>query len=300
MKILVTGGTVFVSKSIAEYFIGKGDEVYVLNRNTRPQPEGARLIEADRLNPGKKLKGMYFDAVFDATPYTAGDIDCLLNGIGGFGVYIMISTSAVYPETLKKPYKETDICGDNKFWGLYGSNKIKAEKTLLERVPGAYILRPSYIYGEGNNLYRESFVFDCADKNLPFYLPENCDLKLQFSYIGDLCRLISAVAEKLPENHIFNVGDIPVTAEDWVRAGYAACGKSPKIIRVPAEFKLHKYFPFLNYSSEMDVTRQNSLLNNLMPLEEGLKRSRGWYQKYGDGTVRKKDYRGFIEQNFEV
>lgn len=30
-KILVTGGTVFVSRFIAEYYVAKGDEVYVLN-----------------------------------------------------------------------------------------------------------------------------------------------------------------------------------------------------------------------------------------------------------------------------
>ena len=29
-KILVTGGTVFVSRFIAEYYVAKGDEVYVL------------------------------------------------------------------------------------------------------------------------------------------------------------------------------------------------------------------------------------------------------------------------------
>ena len=31
-KILVTGGTNFVSRFTAEYFVKNGDEVYVLNR----------------------------------------------------------------------------------------------------------------------------------------------------------------------------------------------------------------------------------------------------------------------------
>ena len=35
--VLVTGGTVFVSRYIAEYYVSKGFEVYVLNRNTRLQ-----------------------------------------------------------------------------------------------------------------------------------------------------------------------------------------------------------------------------------------------------------------------
>ncbi len=44
MKILVTGGTVFVSKFIAEYFASRGNEVYVLNRNTSIAKASALLI----------------------------------------------------------------------------------------------------------------------------------------------------------------------------------------------------------------------------------------------------------------
>ena len=39
-KILVTGGTTFVSKYVADYFVNAGYEVYVLNRNTKPQVQG--------------------------------------------------------------------------------------------------------------------------------------------------------------------------------------------------------------------------------------------------------------------
>ena len=38
-KILVTGGTVFVSKNVAEYFAEKGYEVYILNRDNHDQPK---------------------------------------------------------------------------------------------------------------------------------------------------------------------------------------------------------------------------------------------------------------------
>lgn len=36
-KVLITGGTVFVSRYIAEYYVKKEYEVYVLNRNNKPQ-----------------------------------------------------------------------------------------------------------------------------------------------------------------------------------------------------------------------------------------------------------------------
>lgn len=36
-KVLVTGGTTFVSKYVTEYFVNAGFEVYVINRNTKSQ-----------------------------------------------------------------------------------------------------------------------------------------------------------------------------------------------------------------------------------------------------------------------
>ena len=48
-KMLITGGTVFVSRYATEFFI-KNYEVYVLNRNSKLQSSGVTLIEADRHN----------------------------------------------------------------------------------------------------------------------------------------------------------------------------------------------------------------------------------------------------------
>mgnify|MGYP004664107619 FL=1 len=55
-KILITGGTTFVSKYAAEYFVKAGYDVYVLNRNSKPQVEGVNLIEGDRHKLGSVLK----------------------------------------------------------------------------------------------------------------------------------------------------------------------------------------------------------------------------------------------------
>ena len=48
MEILITGGTTFVSKYAAEYFISKGNDVTVINRGSRPQVAGVTLINCDR------------------------------------------------------------------------------------------------------------------------------------------------------------------------------------------------------------------------------------------------------------
>ena len=97
-KILVTGGTTFVSKYVAKYFVDADNEVYVLNRNSKSQVQGVHLIEGDRHHLGSTLKDKYFDVVADITAYDKSDIIDLYDSTGSFGQYIMISSSAVYPE----------------------------------------------------------------------------------------------------------------------------------------------------------------------------------------------------------
>ena len=172
-RILVTGGTTFVSKYVAEYFVNAGYEVFVLNRNSKPQVQGVKLIQGDRHNLGGVLKDTFFDVIADITAYNDKDIIDLLflpsfstakkiSELGSFDQYIMISSSAVYPEYGVQPFLEESEKSENKFWGAYGTDKIAAEKALLESVKDAYILRPPYLYGPMNNVYREAFVFDCA------------------------------------------------------------------------------------------------------------------------------------------
>ena len=170
-KILVTGGTVFVSRFIAEHYVAKGDEVYVLNRNTRPQSAAVKLIQADRHAIGDALQGLHFDLVVD-TAYTREDVEDLLNALESYKDYVLISSSAVYPEYAPAPFTEETQLAENVHWGAYGTNKIAAETALMERNPKAYILRPPYLYGPMNNVYREAFVFDCALENRKFYLPQ--------------------------------------------------------------------------------------------------------------------------------
>lgn len=298
MKILVTGGTVFVSKFIAEYFAYNDNEVYVLNRNTKPQLPNVKLIQCDRKNINGRLKGLHFDTVIDVTAYTAEDINSLFDSLESFNNYVMISSSAVYPETLELPFKESDECGKNKIWGDYGTNKIAAENILLKRVSNAYIIRPPYLYGEYNNIYREAFVFDCAERNIPFYLPKDGSMPLQFFHVEDLCRFIEKLLEVKPSKRIFNVGNVPVTVKEWVENCYSAVGKIPTFVNVTDEIEQRNYFPFYDYTYTLDTTMQNELLTNLLPLNVGLQRAYKWYRE-NRNQVKAKNYLEFIERNLK-
>ena len=296
-KILVTGGTTFVSKYTATYFAERGYDVSVLNRGTKTQVPGVNLIKCDRHELGDLIKEQSFDAVLDITSYNANDINDLLDGLGSFGTYIFISSSAVYPETGAQPFKEENELAENKFWGRYGTDKIAAEKALLARVPNAYILRPPYLYGPMNNVYREAFVFDCARNDRKFYLPGDGSMKLQFFHVDDLCKLMEIIITDKPEEHILNVGnDDAVTVKDWVEICYECVGKKPEFVNVTADIEQRLYFSFYNYEYYLDVSKMLKLLPSTIDLKDALSGCALWYDE-NESEVRKKPMMEFIDAN---
>ncbi len=297
-KVLVTGGTVFVSRYIAEYYVKKDCEVYVLNRNTREQSEGVKLIQADRHALGDTLREMYFDVVID-TAYSAYDVETMLDALGDYGEYVLISSSGVYPEYTPQPFAEDAPLAVNKFWGKYGTDKIEAEAALLKRNENAYIVRPPYLYGPMNNVYREAFVFDCALAGRKFYLPKDGKMQLHFFHIDDLCRFIDIFLEKKPEQHIFNVGN-PETVSvcEWVELCYAAAGKKAEFVNVYEDIEQRNYFSFYDYEYRLDVSAQAALMPETKPLDMGLREAFAWYVRNED-KVNKKPFFAFIDQNLK-
>lgn len=296
-NILITGGTSFVSGYLADFFVKSGDRVWVLNRGSRAQMPGVRLIQADRHQIGNALCGLQFDAVIDAVAYDAPDVESLLAAVEGQPAYVLISSSAVYPETLPQPFTEDMPVGENRIWGAYGLSKVRAEAAAQRLRPDSYILRPPYLYGPMQNLYREPFVFDCARMGRPFYVPGDGEMPLHFSHIDDLCRLIQILLEKQPQQRIYNTGDpAPVTVRQWVQLCYDAVGTPCRMISVNSDHAQRAYFPFHPYGYQLDVSRQAAMLPMLTPLAAGLAQSWAWYQQHED-AVGKREYLRYIDEN---
>ncbi|MCQ2019025.1 NAD-dependent epimerase/dehydratase family protein [Clostridium butyricum] len=297
-RILVTGGTVFVSKYVAKYFQSNNYEVYVLNRGSKQQIENINLICANRNNLKDCLKDFYFDSIIDVCGYNQQDIKNILDAVGGFKDYIFISSSAVYPETNMQPFSENQSIGVNKIWGKYGTDKIEAEEYLISKVPNAYILRPPYLYGPMQNVYREPFVFECALKNRKFYIPNDGKMKLQFFHVDDLCKVIEKILEKHPTNHIYNVGNTEsIDINTFIELCYKVVGTPLEKVYVTKHNNQRDYFSFYDYEYSLDVTKQSELLMEEKDLFEGLKESYKWF-KNNYNEVEKKDYIKYIEENF--
>lgn len=299
-RILVTGGTVFVSKYIARYFADLGEQVVVLNRNTKEQLEGVAVIEADRHALGNVLSGQHFDAVIDVTAYNAQDVDDLARALESvtFDTYVMISSSAVYPTTNLQPFVENGRLGLNskhEVWGQYSEGKVAAERAVLEQIANAYIIRPPYLYGPMNNIYREAFVFDCADAERAFRLPGDGKMRLQFFHVRDLCRFIDVIIAQQPQQHVFNVGNPEsVSVREWVELCYRAAGKPLECVAVH-NVPQRSFFPFYDYQYELDVRAQRELMPETTPLAEGLRESYAWYSTHRNEVV-PKPYMKFIDE----
>ena len=298
MDILITGGTTFVSKYTAEFFVSEGNNVTVMNRGSRPQVSGVVHINCDRTQTDGILKGKHFDLILDITAYTEEHIRTLLDSGVTFDDFIFISSSAVYPETNTQPFTEDQTCGYNSVWGDYGMNKLSAERYLQANVPYAYILRPPYFYGIYENLYREAFPFDCALQDRKFYIPENGNMKLQFFNVIDLCRFIKIILEERPEEHIFNVGNKEtVTVKEWVELCYRAAEKKAEFVSVSSDVPQRDYFCFYNYEYVLDVSRQNRLMPDTLPLEKGLTEEYNWYRNNPQSVYFRKTYMDYIDKN---
>lgn len=245
------------------------------------------MIEADRNCLGDVLKKYYFDVVLDITAYTRADVENLVNALGVYQDYVFVSSSAVYPETLPQPFAEEQPVGPNSIWGAYGTNKLEAEAFLFEKVPQAYILRPPYLYGPMQNVYREPFVFDCAEQGRAFCIPRDGSMKLQFFHVEDLCRFMELLLTRKPEEKIYNVGNPEaVTVREWVRLCYAAVGSSLETVSVTGHPR-RDFFPFHAYEYCLDVSKQMALMPDLKPLFEGIREEWAWFRAHRDEVSRK-------------
>ncbi|MEY8411160.1 NAD-dependent epimerase/dehydratase family protein [Lachnospiraceae bacterium 62-26] len=299
MKILVTGGTTFVSKSIAEYLVNKNNEIYVLNRGTRQQVEGVHLIRADRSSLENQLSNIEFDVIIDVNAYKEKDITNLLQSGVKFSEYIFISSGAVYPEYGIQPFREIGEIAENYFWGNYGKNKIAAERVLENIKQRTYILRPCYLYGPYNNIYRESFVFDCAMNRRKFYIPGNGSMKLQFFYVSDICRFIEILLKDRPEQRVFNIGNTQrISVKEWVDLCYQIVGETVEYVQVSGSVPQKNYFPFPKFEYELDVSRLSEWIKNTTDIYQGLQQSYEWYRE-NQSEVRKKNYIEYIDKEWK-
>lgn len=284
-SILLMGGNQFVGKKLCEFLLNKGYKVYILNRGNRPSPEKAELLKCDR-NIEKELteclENIRVDYIIDVSAYNEEQASLIQKVMSGRYIqYILISSASIYNEMQNFPVKETNSIGVNEIWGKYAEDKYLCEKITIEnskKLKFNYtIFRPFYIYGPENNLDRESYIFLRLENNMPIFVPNKGEERIQFGYINDLCE---AVNLSLNNPHFFNEafnisGDENITIKDYIKKCGIISDKQPLIYNIDLEkenLKARDWFPFRNKNLIGDISKiEKTGFRNKYSLEEGLR-----------------------------
>ena len=202
MRVLVAGGTEFISLHLVRALLRDGHVVTVLNRGRQPDrlPAGVRPLVADRKDHAavrKALAGERFDAVVDVTyaPTLAEDVEALLDAPAAVGHVLYVSTGRVYDHARPIPFDEDTP--RTLYWGEYAKNKIAGEDVLLarhrERGTPITIVRPTHVYGPLNTRNNETFFFDRLVRDRPVLVPDEGGWLRQFGHVEDLADAMAAM-----------------------------------------------------------------------------------------------------------
>lgn len=307
MQILVIGGTQFIGRHLVAGLTKAGHEVTVLHR-TAGHDLGRKVLnlQADRNDLSQMqavLSGRSYDAVFDlAYDWDKGTPASAVEGAarmltGSVGRYVFLSSAAAYGDGLN--HHEGDALAADDHPDRFTRHKATSERALfrLHQRHGTPVttLRPPYVYGPGNPVYREQFFWDRLRDKRPIILPGDGRRLMQFTFVRDLVWACQRVLEvPAAVGHAFNIANPrALTQAEAVEAFCAAAGKSTSIIRVPRERILraggHPAGPQLYFGTHFDLPPITTVISKAQrvltlkptPLADGFKETYKHYLRHG-------------------
>jgi nucleoside-diphosphate-sugar epimerase len=216
-RLLVIGGTGFVSGTLAREALDAGWAVWAITRGQRAAVPGVTPLVADRkdsaaLAAAIASAGVTFDLAVDCIAYAPSDAEADMAILPRFArQFVLISTDFVY-DPAKRRFPQPDTTAHYIQTDSYGGNKRRCELALVNSKTAMpwTVFRPCHIYGPGS-------VLGCSP-------PENRDAKLidkirggetlpmvganflqQPIFAADLARLILSTKDNLGvHGQIFN------------------------------------------------------------------------------------------------
>jgi nucleoside-diphosphate-sugar epimerase len=298
VRVLVVGGTEFISLHLVRALQRDGHHVAVLNRGRQPErlPAGVERFTADRKDAAAlraALGGQRFDGVVDVAyaPTTGEDVEALLAAPAATGHVIFVSTCRVYDHTRPIPYDEDTP--RNLYWGEYAKNKIAGEDVLLARhraqgLP-VTLVRPTHVYGPLNTRNNETFFFDRLSRDRPVLVPDGGGWLRQFGHVADLADAIAAMlGHPKAAGRAYNVmGEESITQVGFVELIAEVMKRPLRLVHAPTPAG-DKPVPFgqnLVYDCHAvhTTTRVRTELG-LRPrytLDAGLAETLAWYRREG-------------------
>lgn len=246
MKILVTGangqlGSEIVSRApefpeieflftdVAELDLGNFDAVrkYCLDHNPAVIINCAAYTAVDVAETDKDLAALINTKVPAFLGKTAKEIGARL---------IHISTDYVFDGLSYQPYVETDLVDPD---SVYGKTKLNGEIALVKELPGAIIIRTSWLYSSHGKNFVKTMIKLGEDRD---QLKVVADQVGTPTYAGDLADAILSILKKYVETpeswkagiyHYSNEG--VCSWFDFAKSIHEIAGIDCKVIAIPTE-----------------------------------------------------------------
>ncbi len=245
MRLLVLGGTLFLSHAVAQEAVARGHDVTCAARGASgPVPEGARHVLLDRAAPDWTALEDDWDSVVDVgrTPsWVASALDALVDRIPH---WVFVSSISVYADhatpggsqdtlPLLAPVTE-DIEQDTP--DRYGASKVGCEQLVQSRAGEWLVVRPGLIAGPGDPSGRFGYWPERLAEGGEVLAPESPDRPAQLIDVRDLAAWIVSCAEHRQTGvydatgHVTGLGDL---LDEIARSGRRRCGPGLGRRRVP-------------------------------------------------------------------
>jgi nucleoside-diphosphate-sugar epimerase len=197
MRILVLGGTRFLTRAVAQVAVERGHDVTCAARGqSGPVPDGARLVPLDRADPAgfEPYAGERFDAVIDPATrptWVGRALDALADHAAH---WTYVSSCSVYSDETT-PNQRADAPthpaapagSDETDMSIYGELKMAAETAVRERRgENAFIVRPGLIVGPGDPSGRYTYWVDRLARGGEVLAPGRPDDLAQIIDVRDL------------------------------------------------------------------------------------------------------------------
>ncbi|WP_309067349.1 NAD-dependent epimerase/dehydratase family protein [Microbacterium sp.] len=236
MRLLVLGGTVFLSRAVAEAALSRGHEVTTVSRGvTGSPPDGARHVRADRdATLPAELGGVAYDAVVDVASRPSRVRSALAQLRAPHWVYV--SSISVYADEatvggapgMLPQHEPLDEDSDD--MADYGRLKAGCERLVGEQAPSRAIVRPGLIAGPGDRSGRFTYWVDRmrrARDGEVVLAPGDPSDRVQLIDVRDLGSWVALLAERRTTGVFDAIGE-PAPIRDVLADVAAGCGVRPR------------------------------------------------------------------------
>ena len=245
MKIGIVGGTGNISASIVRLLVRQGHDVVCFNRGqSRPAPEGVRVIEGDRADTEafeQAMQAEQFDAAIDMICFNGEQARSSVRAFRGVGHFVQCSTVCTFG--IQYDYLPADETHPLRPISDYGRNKVAADAVFLEahyreEFP-VTIIKPSTTYGPKMGLLRQvAWEFTWIDRvrqGLPVLVCGDGNALHQFLHVDDAALCFAGVLGKAHTiGQTYNMMRRGFTTwADYHRIAMRVLGREVELIGVP-------------------------------------------------------------------